>query len=51
MDLQRFEGTGSFTNLPHTGRPRLARKEENIERVEPVSKKNHKHQREDVLGN
>jgi hypothetical protein len=31
--MQRFEETGSLMNLPHTGRPRSARKEENIERV------------------
>jgi hypothetical protein len=33
MDRQRFEETGSLMNLPHTGRPRSARKEENLERV------------------
>jgi hypothetical protein len=29
---QRFEETGYLMNLPHTGRPRSAHKEENIER-------------------
>jgi transposase len=31
--MQRLEETGSLMNLPHTGRPRSARKEENIEEV------------------
>jgi biotin operon repressor len=31
--MQRLEETGSLMNLPHTGRPRSAHKEENIERV------------------
>jgi hypothetical protein len=31
--MQRFEETGYLMKLPHTGRPRSARKEENINRV------------------
>jgi transposase len=33
MDVQRFDETGSLMKFPHTGRPRSAREEENIERV------------------
>lgn len=49
--LARLQEKGTVINLPPTGRPHSARSERTMRALEPVSEKNQKHQRENVLVN